>query len=200
MMPHPSESDLALYAGNDLGRLDRLRVDWHLRTCGKCQQEVTEFSSLRADTARSAAEPDVNWGRLAAEMKANIRLGLEAGECITPVRVRDRAPARWAWAVLATSALIAIGAGSEIWMNHPWSPATASNAAANPTVSTAGQDIVLEVTDRGIQMRDGDSVNELSSNSTGAVAYSANAQGSVSASYVDRDTGMVTVNNIFYGQ
>jgi hypothetical protein len=200
MMQHPSESDLALYAGNDLGRLARMRVDWHLRTCGKCQQEVTEFSSLRAETTRSACEPDVNWDRLAAEMKANIRLGLEAGECITPVRGRERAPARWAWAVLATSALIAIGAGSEIWINHPWSTGLASNPG---TVNQAkvSPDIILEVTDQGIQMRDGDSVtNELRSNSTGTVAYSVNTQGGVGASYVDRDTGMVTVNNIYYGQ
>jgi len=78
-MHHPNESDLALYAGNDLSRFARLRVDWHLRTCGKCQQEVTEFSSQRAETLRNAPEPEVNWDRLAAEMKANIRLGLEAG-------------------------------------------------------------------------------------------------------------------------
>jgi hypothetical protein len=200
MMHHPGESDLALYAGNDLGRVARIRIDWHLRTCGKCQQEVTEFSSLRAQTARSASQPDVNWDRLAAEMKANIRLGLAAGECITPVRGRERAPGRWAWAVLATSALIAIAAGSEIWINHPW----AANLASNPGTlnqAKASTEIILEVTDKGIQMRDGDSVtNELHSNSTGTVAYSVNTQGGVGASYVDRDTGMVTVNNIYYGQ
>ena len=114
-MHHPNESDLALYAGNDLDRLARLRVDWHLRTCGKCQQEVTEFSSLRADTVRNAQEPDVNWNRLAAEMKANIRLGLEAGECIAPVQAKYRTHPRWAWATLATAALIAIAAGSEVF-------------------------------------------------------------------------------------
>jgi hypothetical protein len=205
MMHHPNEADLALYAGNDLSRLARLRVDWHLRHCGKCQQEVTEFSSLRADTIRSAAEPDVNWNRLAAEMKANIRLGLAAGECITPVPVKERIPARWAWAVLAASALIAMGAGSEIWINHPWSLNSAGSLASNaPQTASLPQEIVLEVKDSGIQMRDGDAVtSELRDNSRGDrgdVQYSVNAQGRVGASYVDRDSGMVTVNNIYYGQ
>ena len=199
MMHHPNETDLALYAGNDLGRLARLRVDWHLRSCGKCQQEVTEFSSLRAEAMRSASEPDVNWNRLAAEMKANIRLGLEAGECIGPVQTTRRWSARWAWATVATASLIMIAAGGEIWINHPWSlnPGNSVPAAA----SLVPTEIVLEVRDSGIQLRDGDSVtNELRNNNRGAVVYSVNAQGGVGASYVDRETGMVTVNNIYYGQ
>ena len=199
MVPHPSETDLALYAGNDLGRLARLRVDWHLRTCGKCQQEVTEFSSLRAETVRSASDPDVNWNRLAAEMKANIRLGLEAGECIAPVQPRPRWHARWAWTVIATAALIAIAAGGEIWVNHPWTANDGSAGSAK--IASLGPDVVLEVRDSGIRMRDGDAViDELRNNNRGAVVYSVNAQGGVGASYVDRETGMVTVNNIYYGQ
>jgi hypothetical protein len=199
-MHHPNETELALYAGNDLGRLTLLRVDWHLRSCGKCQQEVTEFSSLRAETVSSASEPDVNWDRLAAEMKANIRLGLEAGECIGPVQARPRALSPWAWAAMATAALIAVTAGGEMWLNHAWSVnGTASGARALASVVPA--EVVLEVKDSGIQMRDGDSVtNELRTNSRGAVVYSVDAQGGVGASYVDRETGMVTVNNIYYGQ
>jgi hypothetical protein len=196
-MPHPSEQDLALYAGNDLGRLTRMRVDWHLRNCGKCQQEVTEFSALRAETVRSASEPDVNWTRLAAEMKANIRLGLEAGECIAPLPSRHRAPSPWAWASLVTAALIAIAAGGEIWINHPWS----LNAEPPGLASTVPQEIVLEVKDSGILRRDGDAItDEWRNNSRGDIVSSVNAQGGVSASYVDSKTGMVTVDNISNGQ
>jgi len=199
MMNHPNETDLALYAGNDLGRLARLRVDWHLRTCGKCQQEVTEFSSLRAETIRNAFEPDVNWDRLAAEMKANIRLGLEAGECFAPVPTRHR-PAAWAWVALATAAAIAVAAGSDVWFNHPW-PGNGLSGGTSAASLLPSQEVVLEVKDSGIQMRDGDSVtNELRNNNRGAVVYSVNARGGVGASYVDQDTGMVTVNNIYYGQ
>jgi hypothetical protein len=205
MHHHPNESDLALYAGNDLGRIARLRVDWHLRSCGKCQQEVTDFSSLRAETVRTASEPEVNWDRLAAEMKANIHLGLEAGECIAPVQSRHRPQSPWAWATLATAALIAIAAGSEVWINHPWSPANPADApvlAGMPPL----EDVMLEVTDSGIRMRDGETVvSELRNNSradivNSVIVNSVNAEGGVGASYVDSKTGMVTVNNIYYGQ
>jgi hypothetical protein len=203
-MHHPSESDLALYAGNDLSRLARMRVDWHLRTCGKCQQEVTEFSSQRAETLRNAPEPEVNWDRLAAEMKANIRLGLEAGECIAPLQAPHRGHSPWAWAALATAALVAVAAGGEMWLHHPWSGETAQQANTELAGMPPLQDMVLEVKDSGIRMRDGEAVvSELDSNSrgdSGDVAYTVNAQGGVGASYVDRDTGMVTVNNIYYGQ
>jgi len=200
-MHHPSETDLALYAGNDLSRLARLRVDWHLRTCGKCQQEVTEFSSLRAETVRNAPEPDVNWSRLAAEMKANIRLGLEAGECIGPLQTRHRGHAPWTWAAMATAALIAVAAGSEIWISHSWNLNPPNEQAAASVAPATSQEIWLEVKDSGIQMRNGDAVtNELHNNNRGAVISSVNAQGGVSASYVDRETRQVTVNNIYYGQ
>lgn len=203
MQHHLSESDLALYAASDLGSFARWRVEWHLRTCGKCQQEVTEFSSLRAYMIRSAPEPEVNWDRLAAEMKANIRLGLEAGECIAPLHPKYRAHSPWAWATLATAALIAIAAGSEIWINHPWSvngPGNGQRSEAS-VVPPLPPEIMLEVTGDGIQLRDGDSVSsELHNNNRGSVEYSVNAQGGVAASYVDRQTGMVTVNNIYYGQ
>jgi hypothetical protein len=198
-MHHPNETDLALFAGNDLGRLARLRVGWHLRTCGKCQQEVTEFSSLRAETVRNAPSPDVNWDRLAAEMKANIRLGLEAGECIAPLQSRQRAHSPWAWVAFATAALMAVAAGGEIWINHQWSANGTAPAVAS--VVPLPQEVVLEVRDSGIQMRDGDSVtNELRNNNRGAVVHTVNAQGGVGARYVDRETNMVTVNNISYGQ
>lgn len=201
-MHHPTESDLALYAGNDLPRWARLRVDWHLRTCGKCQQEVTEFSSLRAETIRTAPEPEVNWDRLAAEMKANIRLGLQAGECIAPVRSREPIRASWSWAVLATAGIVALAAAGEFWIHHnvperSVTPGEQAKASVVPSID----EFVLEVKDRAIQMRNGDSVTrEWRPNTEGSIVYSVNTQGGVGARYVDRDTGMVTVNNIYYGQ
>lgn len=202
-MHHPSESDLALYAGNDLGRLARMRVDWHLRTCGKCQQEVTDFSSLRAETLRNTPEPEVNWDRLAAEMKANIRLGLEAGKCIAPAPIRHRSHWPLVWVGVATAAIMLVAAAGEIWFQRSSMPDTAAARTELATIPRL-QDVVLEVKGSGIRMRDGEAVvNEFDTNSrgdSGDVAYTVNAQGGVGASYVDRDTGMVTVNNIYYGQ
>ena len=192
-MNHPTETDLALYAGNDLARLARLRVDWHLRTCGKCQQEVTEFSSLRAETARNAAEPDVNWDRLAAEMKANIRLGLQAGECIGPVRTREPIRANWSWPILATAALLAIAVGGELWIHQsfPLPKRGPAQAAVSPS-----RGVILEVEENGIRMSNGGNItSEFRKPADTPVVYSVNAQGGVGASYVDPESGIVTVNN-----
>ena len=197
-MHHPNESDLALYAAGDLSRLERLRVDWHVRRCGVCQQEVTEFSSLRAEMVRTAPEPQVNWDRLAAEMKANIRLGLEAGECVGAPPIPRRMPVQWAWAAVATAMIAILAVGGEMWIQHGWPPAPMASATTAKTASI--DDVVFEATEKGIQMRDGSSVmSELQSNNRGEVVYGANSRG-IGASYVDRETGMVTTNNIYYGQ
>jgi hypothetical protein len=201
-MRHPTESELALYAGNDLGRVARLRVDWHLRTCGKCQQEITEFSSLRAETMRSASEPEINWERLGAEMKANIRVGLEAGKCIAPVEAHHHGHRAWAWAATA-AALAGIAAVGQIWMNHSWTAGghAAPFAAAS---SPESQDFVLETKGSAIQMLGGSGVMSQLRSANSAdipIVSSVDARGGVGASYVDRETGIVTVNNIYaYGQ
>jgi len=85
---HPSEADLALLAGGDCGAFARFRLNRHLQDCGECQAKVADFVALREETAL-LPEPALNWDLLAAEMRANIHLGLEAGECI-----RTRQPAR----------------------------------------------------------------------------------------------------------
>ena len=103
--------------------------------------------------------------------------------------------------MVATAALIALAAGGEVWVNHPWSLATPSGEFVGTATAPPLDDVVLEVKDSGIQMRDGESVvSELRNDNRGDVAYSVNTQGGVGASYVDNKTGMVTVNNIYYGQ
>lgn len=204
MTRHPKETDLALYAGNDLGWLARQRLELHLRSCSQCQQEITEFSSQRATSRGIAPEAGlpwvgVEWNRLAAEMKANIRLGLEAGSCVGPTPGFERPKPRWIWIPLAAAATLLFSAGSALWLNHMRTAATVPMAMQ--LAAPQQQQVVLEVKDSGIQVRDGDEiVSELRSSSRGAVVYSVNAQGGIGASYVDRDTGTVTVNNVYYGQ
>src|ERR1700694_2046354 len=83
VMKHPSEASLALFAGGDLGRLRRGNIERHMAACSECRHDISEFSALRTDAGVLAELPELSWDRLAAEMKANIRLGLEAGECVT---------------------------------------------------------------------------------------------------------------------
>ena len=79
-MSHPDISELALLAGNDLGWWSRRRLQKHVENCARCRDEVSVFTESRRLVRDASAMPtDLNWGRLAMEMKANIRLGLAAG-------------------------------------------------------------------------------------------------------------------------
>src|SRR5690349_21868509 len=81
-MSHPSQATLALHADGDLGPFARWRTERHLARCERCREEVAAFSGLRTILPELAEIPEVPWNRLAAEMKANIRLGIAAGECV----------------------------------------------------------------------------------------------------------------------
>ena len=64
----------------------------HVKSCSVCATEIEAFEhvgrALRSDVDELPA--GLNWDRLAAEMTANIHLGLEAGECVGPAPVRTR--------------------------------------------------------------------------------------------------------------
>ncbi len=78
-LKHPTEQELALHAGGDLGWLSAWRVRRHVNRCEPCRQSVEAFRAFGPDAARwGELPPDLDWSRLAMEMKANIRLGLES--------------------------------------------------------------------------------------------------------------------------
>src|SRR5215467_12432484 len=81
-MKHPSQAALALQAGGDLGFISRWRVERHLAQCDQCREALEAYQVTRQILPDLAEIPEIPWNRLAAEMKANIRLGLEAGECV----------------------------------------------------------------------------------------------------------------------
>ena len=81
-MRHPNQETLALHAGGDLGPFARWRTSRHIARCESCREEVAAFDEVRLSLPGLAAVPDLQWNRLAAEIKANVRLGLAAGECV----------------------------------------------------------------------------------------------------------------------
>jgi hypothetical protein len=133
-----------------------------------------------------AEAPEIPWNRLAAEMKANIRLGLSAGECVRTTSLPDgRSPVTGFRAAVAFASVAAlIGAG--ITLERP-----APVAADQPG-------IVAEATPggAGIQLREGGQALRLLHSGASNVTYSAGAQGSMEARYVDRETGYITVNKL----
>lgn len=110
-MRHPNQATLALHAGGDLAPFRRWLTARHLAHCATCREEVAGYNEMRDLLPELAELPEISWNRMAAEIKANIRLGLEAGECVRSVEMpRRRAPiASWRAAVAFGSVLALLG-------------------------------------------------------------------------------------------
>jgi hypothetical protein len=193
-MKHPSQATLALQAGGDLRFFARWRTERHLRRCTRCREEVEAFETACRVAPDLAEIPELPWNRLAAEMKANIRLGLAAGEC---VRAGER-PLRETPLFTGTRAIVALASVvvllvTGIVLEHP-APAPVSTAYAD-------DGLVVQATSRGIQVRKGgqelrlNNPDELTPGER--VLYAPDAQGSMRARYVDPKTGYVTINNVY---
>jgi|HubBroStandDraft_1064217.scaffolds.fasta_scaffold02573_2 hypothetical protein len=190
-MTHPNQSILALYAGRDLGWFTRRRTERHLDRCRECRGEVQAFVAARENLAALDELPAISWNRLAIEMKANIRLGLAAGECVRDARTAGHfAPfgilsnTRTLAACASVMALVTAG----LVLQRPAPDAL-------PAVSSEGA--VLRATANGIELNQGGQTLSLLHVRSFDVTYSAGAQGSMRAGYVDSDTGNVTINNLY---
>jgi hypothetical protein len=188
---HPNQATLALHAGGDLGLIARWRTERHLRQCDRCRDEVDAFAGAREIIPELAEIPEIQWNRLAAEMRANIRLGLEAGEC---VRAGDRpllqtplfTGARAIVALASVAALLVTG----IILEFP---------TPRRTVAVADDAMVVQAAGNGIQVRKGGQTLQLMNPGKHAI-YSSDAQGSMRSRSVDPDTGYVTINNVDYAE
>ncbi len=185
-MRHPAQSELALAAGGDLPLLKRWRLEWHLRGCERCRAEMEGFRAARREVASEGARlPEgLNWDRLAAEMRANIQVGLEAGECVTMARRRGR---NLGWRVAAALASLAIIVVSG-WLFH----------FAGFRLHTVKPDTpAVAATTEGIEVQDENGSLVLRHQSEEPVLLSVATDGAVTASYFDEETGMVTINNVY---
>jgi hypothetical protein len=185
-MKHPNQETLALHAGGDLGPYGRWRARRHLARCAECREEVASFEQFRQLLPALDDSQDLRWGRLAADMKANIRLGLAAGECVRADEPAGVGPiwssARVGVALASVVVLLATG----LVLERP-----------GPTVARE-TGVVVQATADGVQVREGGQSLGLmhSGTSREAVTYQVGAQGSVEARYVDSETGYVTVNKV----
>lgn len=186
-MTHPDENGLALLAGGETGRIHRFFLERHLRNCENCQDKVAAFHDLRGQLAEVEL-PDVNWNFLAAEMRANIRLGLEAGACVRTANVSKSWSPRLT--VAFASLLLLVGASvllTDARLRHPVNVAETATPVLQPTGS-------------GIELRNGsDSFSFLDHKGT-RTDQTVSAQGVIQARYVNGDTGSVTINNVYLQQ
>lgn len=193
-MKHPDQATLALHAGGDLGWFARWRTERHLGTCERCRDEVDAFDAVREIVTDLAEIPEVPWNRLAAEMKANIRLGLEAGECVRSgeVPLRDTPFFTGARAVVAFASIVALLV-TGIVLERP--------APFHQAIVHADDSMVVQSIGNGIQVGRGDQSLRLMNpdrfDSQQRVMYSPDAQGSMRARFVDPTTGNVTINDVY---
>jgi hypothetical protein len=199
-MKHPGEYNLALLAGGEAGAFHRFRLDRHVRNCEDCQEKVAEFQALRkhlADTEfldlNSSA---VNWNSLAAEMRANIHVGLEAGACVRDTHVAKRWLGKnWSpqFAVAFASLLVLVGAGLFL---------TDSRLHRMPVAEAAAP--VLQPTASGIELRKGTDSFAFLDHTGVRTDQSVNAQGAIEARYINsgsgNETGSVTITNVYLQQ
>jgi hypothetical protein len=194
-MKHPSESDLALFAAGDLGWVKQKLTGRHVSQCGACQSIVVEYSELRPGAQAFPKLPGkLQWSRLASEMSANIRLGIEAGECVSlrPARSRVKIPLHFggvpSWHRLGIAcAVLCTAAGIAFIVEHP------PSLTAPPITGT-----VLEASESGLQISEGSQTLRLLNTSGTEVSRSVGARGEVGARYLDPN-GYVTVSQV-YGQ
>ena len=190
-MKHPRAQELALHASGDLAPWRALAVRCHLVRCESCRRDVDAHAKARRDLHATATElPDgLEWNRLAAEMHANIRLGLEAGECVAGPPVLALPQRDWRAAVaLAATIVVAVGAW---WLNGP-GPARPAREAA-----LIDSGVVLEATAAGIEIKQAGGAFALTHRGSEAVAVTVSAGGAARAGYVDDDTGQVTINHVY---
>jgi hypothetical protein len=186
-MTHPSETSLALHAGGDLGVWARWRIARHAVRCEECRIRIDAFRSVRDRLRDEMAElpPEVNWGRLAGEMKANIHVGLAAGECVMEIQPEPR-PLFGRLAAVAAPAVLLVLVG--LLLQHPQ-----PRPAAAPWVDGT----LIEANRGGIEMRQGDRMMSLRHPEAEDVTYLVNVEGGLRAGYVDSQTGQITIQNLY---
>lgn len=219
-MSHPAQTQIALFAGHDLGRWEQWRVARHVAHCAECQHEVQalretsrQLRELTAQMPDSQLPNGLNWNRLAQEMTGNIRVGLAAGEAIAlfdkPLRTRPRLGWNAALVVLGATVVFAIA----FWSSLPPQQAehlitslkrirterigtlvhSAASAGATP------EEVVLEASSSSIQVRENGRSMSLIPHSDGATV-SVSMHGSAGVRFVDTDTGQVTTNKVYYAE
>ena len=208
-MKHPAESELALLAGGELPFLTRVRVRRHVAGCASCHAAAEAFrdDALELEGLRDLPA-GLRWERLAEEMKANVRVGLDAGACVDPGRTSHRnVRMEWpVWSVGASLATLCVLLALGWWMRMEptdteslarhvraaWSGRLQSGEPLN-----SGRGVVLAADTGGIEVKENGRTMTFVSPRSEAVTVSVSLEGSAQARYVDSETGQVTIANVY---
>jgi hypothetical protein len=188
-MRHPNQATLALHAGGDLGAFRRWLTAWHVARCAECSEEVAGYAEMRNLLPELAELPDISWNRMAAEIKANVRLGLEAGECVRTEEISLPRASMKGWRAAVAFASVIVLVGGCLVLERP---APRNVHATETEVQTTGD---------GIQLQAGkDHMLGLMNGGAEKAVYHFDAEGSMGSRYTDPVTGAVTINTVYYAQ
>ena len=192
MSAHPSETRLALLAGGECGRWQGFLLKRHVARCGDCRDTLASFTDLRSETlelsgTNAGVMPEADWNRLAGEMRANIRLGLAAGECVgaAPSAIL---PVSWKPRLALGAACVLLLAGAGIFL-HGLLP--------NDNPAGVVRAATVESNSTGVQVTTGASSMTLLNHAGVAGDQTVSSDGAIRASYVDGDTGTVTITSVY---
>lgn len=187
MKGHLSDETLALLAGNDLDRFAEWKARRHLTNCQICRLALDEFVTARESfqTAGQELPPDVNWARLSQEMHANIRVGLEAAECVSIAPQRSE-PIGWRATIAFASLAIVVLVGW--YLSVP-------RFVPRPFASVTSEWAIVEATPAGVELKHGEQGFTLLNPRANHVNYSVDTKGA-RAQYVDTETGQVTIAHV----
>ena len=179
-----SEKEYALLAGNDAGLWLRLKARLASRGAIAPGSAASPYTLIRAEMPRFQELPEYfAWDHLAAEMKANILVGVEAGEAVRP---RSEAVAI-GWKAGLAFAGIALLMVSGYWWQLP------GRFAGQNTSQVS----ILEAHPGGLELQNRETaLTVLYGRDSGQQALSGGL-GSIRADYVDEETGQLTVAHVY---
>jgi anti-sigma factor RsiW len=191
---------LALFSGGDLPWKEKWRMRRHVNRCEQCEQRVAEFRASKTELRREAQsqtltafEAIADWSVLEREMLGNIAVGVAAARCVDKVR-RGRSFLIKGTVSAALATLFVAG-----WITHIPREQTAHLA------SSIKQIIGLERPQiAGTQLKtvpDGIAVRAQGATLTilhpASAVVSVSGPSSMSARYVDEETGQVTITKVY---
>lgn len=208
MSRHIPEADLALYISKDLSSWKYVLVGLHTASCESCRARMEGYRAGRRDLQAKAAEIPAgeDWDRLGAEMTANIRVGLAAGECVAPRRSK---PQVWGWKPVAIAAAAMVLLGSAFWLNLPASDAQFLAGRVKAIFQGSGTNrfrrvrggeehgAVVEASSDGIELRENGIPVSIPQAASRPLSITVSARGFASARYVDADTGQMTITGVY---
>ena len=197
---HPNAPVLALFMSGDLPWKEMWRLRRHIDSCEQCESQVAEYRAAKGELKREAEsqtltafEAIADWAVLEREMLGNIAVGVAAARCIDNVR-RGRSFLIKGAITAGLTALFVAG-----WITHIPREQTAHMFVSLRQIigwerpQTA--ETQLKATPDGIAVRTQGATLTIMHPPSAVVLVSGAA--SMSARYVDEDSGQVTITKVY---